>query len=64
VVDDPGRWGVELADIPHPGERIAAGRPICTVFARGRDGEACTAALATAADRVYRATARRARGAA
>jgi predicted ATP-grasp superfamily ATP-dependent carboligase len=64
VVDDPGRWGVDLADIPHPGERIAAGRPICTVFGRGRDGEACTAALATAADRVYRATARRARGAA
>jgi uncharacterized protein len=64
VIDDPARWGVELADIPHPGERIAAGRPICTVFARGRDGDACTAALAAAAERVYRATARRARGAA
>jgi predicted ATP-grasp superfamily ATP-dependent carboligase len=64
VADDPARWGVELADIPHSGERIAAGRPICTVFARGRDGDACTAALAAAAERVYRATARRARGAA
>jgi predicted ATP-grasp superfamily ATP-dependent carboligase len=64
VVDHPGQWGVDLADIPHPGERIAAGRPICTVFARARDGDACTAALAAAADRVYRATARRVGGAA
>jgi uncharacterized protein len=64
LVGDPARWGVDLADIPHPGERIAAGQPICTVFARGRDGDACAAALAAAADRVYRATARRARGAA
>jgi predicted ATP-grasp superfamily ATP-dependent carboligase len=64
VVDDPARWRVDLADIPRPGERIAAGRPICTVFARGRDGEACVAALAAAAERVYRATARRALGAA
>ena len=64
VVDDLRRWDVELADVPRPGERIAAGRPICTVFARGRDGEACTAALSAAAERVYRSVARRARGAA
>ena len=64
VVDDPRRWDVELADVPHPGERIAAGRPICTVFARGRDGDACAAALSAAAERVYRGVARLARGAA
>ena len=63
-VGDPRRWGVELADVPHPGELIAGGRPICTVFARGRDGDACTAALVEAARRVYRGIARAARGAA
>ena len=63
-------WGIRrggkprIADVPHPGERIAAGRPICTVFAHAADGDRCTAALAAAADAVYHATARRARGAA
>jgi predicted ATP-grasp superfamily ATP-dependent carboligase len=64
VIDDPDRWEVELADIPQPGERIPAGRPICTVFARARTGEACRAALAAAAERVYHATAKRTKGAA
>jgi predicted ATP-grasp superfamily ATP-dependent carboligase len=64
LIDDPARWNAEIADVPHPGERIAAGRPVCTVFADGRDGERCMAALSTAADGVYHATARRARGAA
>jgi predicted ATP-grasp superfamily ATP-dependent carboligase len=59
LIDDPTRWKVDLADIPHPGERISAGRPICTVFARARTGQACQAALAAAAARVYRATAAR-----
>jgi uncharacterized protein len=61
VVDDATRWRLDLADIPHPGERIAAGRPICTVFARARTAQACRAALAAAADRVYRVTAARSR---
>ena len=61
VIDDPTRWKVDLADIPHAGERIAAGRPICTVFARARTAEACRAALAAAAERVYRAGAAAAR---
>jgi predicted ATP-grasp superfamily ATP-dependent carboligase len=56
VISDPARWKVELADIPHPGERIGAGRPICTVFARARTADACRTALAAAAERVYRAT--------
>ena len=61
VIGDPTRWNVDLADIPHPGERIARGRPICTVFARGRTAQACRAALAAAAARVFRATALRGR---
>ena len=38
IVGDSVRWlerGVR--DVPHPGERIAAGRPICTVRGDGRD---------------------------
>jgi uncharacterized protein len=61
VIEDPARWKVDLADIPHPGERIAAGQPICTVFARARTAHACRTALVAAADRVYRATEARGR---
>ncbi len=42
-----------IRDVPRPGGRVRAGRPICTVFAVGRDGEACRAALVTRAERVY-----------
>jgi uncharacterized protein len=45
-----------LADIPHPGERIARGRPICTVFGSGNDAAACYRVLVRRATRVYRAT--------
>jgi predicted ATP-grasp superfamily ATP-dependent carboligase len=31
----------DLADIPFPGERIAQGRPICTLFASGADRDEC-----------------------
>jgi predicted ATP-grasp superfamily ATP-dependent carboligase len=40
VIGDSERWlerGVR--DVPHPGERIAAGRPICTLVADGRTPE-------------------------
>jgi predicted ATP-grasp superfamily ATP-dependent carboligase len=50
------RWpvsGDQFRDIPHPGERIAAGRPICTVLAPGRDARDCHAALVECAGRVY-----------
>jgi predicted ATP-grasp superfamily ATP-dependent carboligase len=49
----PDRPGLEIADVPHPGERIAAGRPVCTVFAVERDSAACHAALVRSAARVY-----------
>jgi hypothetical protein len=64
LIGDPARWRAEIADVPHPGERVPAGRPICTVFAEARDGHRCATALARAADVVYGATHRRARGAA
>jgi uncharacterized protein len=51
-----------VADIPHEGERIAAGRPVCTVFARGRSARDCRRALAVAASSVYHATSRIRRG--
>jgi predicted ATP-grasp superfamily ATP-dependent carboligase len=65
VVGDSREWLVPLAarvlppirDIPHPGERIAAGRPVCTVFASGRDLAACHAALVERAEQVYAALA-------
>lgn len=47
-LDDP-----TVADIPRPGEYIAAGQPICTVFARGRTSGECETALALRAARIY-----------
>jgi predicted ATP-grasp superfamily ATP-dependent carboligase len=58
VIDDPLAWQVDAADIPHRGEHIGRGRPICTVFARARTGEACRAALIAAAGAVYGSSAR------
>ena len=46
VVGDSVRWlqrGVR--DVPHPGERIAAGRPICTVLATGATPDEVLTAL-------------------
>lgn len=42
-----------VADVPHAGERIPAGSPVCTVFASGRDEQACYDALVARAARVY-----------
>jgi predicted ATP-grasp superfamily ATP-dependent carboligase len=49
----PAHEIAEIRDVPHPGERILAGRPVCTVFARGSDGAGCHAALVQRAERVY-----------
>jgi uncharacterized protein len=51
------RWlgDAALADIPHPRQRIARARPICTVFAAARGPEACLHALAGKAAAIYRA---------
>jgi predicted ATP-grasp superfamily ATP-dependent carboligase len=42
-----------IRDVPHPGERIGAGSPVCTVLAAGRDAAACYRALARRAGAVY-----------
>ncbi len=42
-----------VRDVPHPGARIRAGRPVCTVFATARDEAECHASLVRHAERVY-----------
>jgi uncharacterized protein len=53
-----------FADVPHPGERIQRGHPICTVFARASDGQSCHRLLIRRAATVYRAAESARRGAA
>ena len=47
VLGDTERWLADdcVRDIPPPGERIARGSPICTIFASGRTSALCHAAL-------------------
>lgn len=54
-VGDTRPWldDATVRDVPHPGEAIPAGAPVCTVFARGADGASCHAALVRRADAVY-----------
>jgi len=42
-----------IRDVPHPGELIRAGRPVCTAFAGGSTAGDCYAALVRKAERVY-----------
>ena len=45
-VPDTSDWTARgIRDVPHPGERIAAGRPICTLIATGGSPEAVLAEL-------------------
>jgi uncharacterized protein len=44
------------ADIPHPGEAIASGRPICTLRAVASKSDVCLRLLEAGAARVYRTT--------
>jgi uncharacterized protein len=65
VVVPGGRWSrARIADVPHPGERIRRGHPICTVLADAADAAGCLRALTTAAAGIYRALETRAPGAA
>jgi len=47
VLGDTDRWLADdgVRDVPIPGERIARGSPICTIFASGRTSALCHAAL-------------------
>ena len=55
TVGDTRGWlaSGDVRDVPHPGERIGRGHPLCTVFARGRDAAECRAALAERAAHVF-----------
>jgi predicted ATP-grasp superfamily ATP-dependent carboligase len=43
-----------LADVPHSGEQIRRGQPICTVFAEAQSGDACSRLLMQRAAGIYR----------
>jgi predicted ATP-grasp superfamily ATP-dependent carboligase len=46
VVGDSRQWPPRgVRDVPHPGERIAAGRPVCTLVAAEATPEAVLARL-------------------
>jgi predicted ATP-grasp superfamily ATP-dependent carboligase len=53
-----------IADVPHSGERIGRGHPICTVFGEEDSVAGCRRMLLRRADWVYRSVELRARGAA
>jgi len=54
VIGDTSSWiPAGIRDVPHAGERIAAGRPVCTVLAEGRDAAACYGELVRRAHSVY-----------
>ena len=56
VVGDTNEWLADdtVHDVPHAGERVAAGRPVCTVYAAGANAAECYTGLVARADRVYR----------
>jgi uncharacterized protein len=66
TLGDTRRWLEQssFADVPHPGERIRRGHPICTVFATGSDSASCHRLLMRRAAAVYRAIGSVKRGAA
>lgn len=66
TLGDTRRWidRTSIADIPHSGERIHRGHPICTVFAKGSSREICRTLLLRRAASVYRVAGTLRRGAA
>jgi predicted ATP-grasp superfamily ATP-dependent carboligase len=56
VVGDTASWlssGNTVRDVPHAGDPIPAGRPVCTVFATAPDAAACYDALVERAAQIY-----------
>lgn len=66
LIQRTSRWSARswIADVPHAGDRIDQGRPICTVFATARDPRACRRLLWRRAASVYRVLADTGRSAA
>ena len=56
TLGDTSAWlsDADVRDVPHSGDRIGAGRPVCTVFSAGDDANDCYAGLVASADRIYR----------
>jgi predicted ATP-grasp superfamily ATP-dependent carboligase len=49
-VGDTSSWSaLDISDIPHPGDRIPAGAPVCTLFAIGKDADGCWETILTRA---------------
>lgn len=55
VIGDTRMWLEDrsVRDVPHAGERFAAGQPICTVLAVAQDDASCYSTLVDRAARVY-----------
>ena len=55
VIGDTTPWlsDTTVRDVPHPGERIPSGRPVCTVFATAPHAAGCYAALVSRARHIY-----------
>jgi predicted ATP-grasp superfamily ATP-dependent carboligase len=53
--EDTESWlsNEDIRDVPHPGEHIARGRPVCTIFADAADSAGCEAALKRRAAALY-----------
>jgi uncharacterized protein len=66
TVGDTRGWLADpsVRDIPHPGQRVARGTPICSVFAIGRTASECYRNLVRRAERIYQAVDARQRRAA
>ncbi|NPV76292.1 MAG: ATP-grasp domain-containing protein [Anaerolineae bacterium] len=52
--DTSGWMERRIRDIPHPGERLVKGQPICTLYAEGGSREECLANLAGAREALKR----------
>ncbi|HET7551308.1 MAG TPA: ATP-grasp domain-containing protein, partial [Gemmatimonadaceae bacterium] len=55
VMPDTRPWltDPDVRDIPHPGETIPRGHPVCTIFATARDDSACYEMLVRKAGEMY-----------
>lgn len=55
LVGDSRAWLDDrtVRDVPHPGERVPRGSPVCTIFARGANDAACHTALVRRARKLY-----------
>jgi predicted ATP-grasp superfamily ATP-dependent carboligase len=55
VTGDTGPWlaDADIRDVPHAGDPIGAGSPVCTVLAEAADAASCEAALVARAERIY-----------